>query len=125
MSITVLIVEDERKLRWSLLDKFLVLGTVPITASSGLDALRLATEHRPELILLDCLLPELHGFELARLIRHIAADYHPYVVVMTAIYKSTRYRNDAKLKYGVDEYLIKPIQPHVLRQLVCRVKAAA
>ena len=122
---TVLIVEDERKLRWSLIEQFRELHIAPFTASSGYEALRIASESRPELILLDGLLPEMHGFEIARFIRHIDANYHPHIAIMTAIYKHTRYQNEARLKYGIDDYLIKPLQPQSVAGLVRRVQAAS
>jgi DNA-binding response OmpR family regulator len=122
---TVLIVEDERKLRWSLIEQFRALNIAPFTASSGFEALRIASESRPDLILLDGLLPEMHGFEIARFIRHIDADYHPHIAIMTAIYKHTRYQNEARLKYGIDDYLIKPVSASLLAGLVRRVQAEA
>jgi DNA-binding response OmpR family regulator len=122
---TVLIVEDERKMRWSLIEQFRALHIAPFTASSGYEALRIASESRPDLILLDGLLPEMHGFEIARFIRHIDADYHPHIAIMTAIYKHTRYQNEAKLQYGIDDYLIKPLAPHAVAGLVRRAQAAS
>jgi DNA-binding response OmpR family regulator len=121
----VLIVEDERKLRWSLIDQFRKMGIDALTASSGYEAIRVVGESRPGLILLDGLLPEMHGFEIARFIRRIDADYHPHIAIMTAIYKHTRYQNEARLKYGIDDYLIKPVMPQSLAGLVRRVQAAA
>jgi len=121
----VLIVEDERKLRWLLIDEFRSMGIEALTASSGYEAIRVAGESRPDLILLDGLLPEMHGFEIARFIRRIDANYHPHIAIMTAIYKHTRYQNEARLKYGIDDYLIKPVLPQSLAGLVRRVQAAA
>ncbi|HEV7485811.1 MAG TPA: response regulator [Thermoanaerobaculia bacterium] len=121
----VLVVEDERKLRWSLIEQFRAMGIEALTASSGYEAIRVAGESRPDLILLDGLLPEMHGFEIARFIRRIDADYRPHIAIMTAIYKHTRYQNEARLKYGIDDYLIKPVLPHSLAGLVRRVQAGA
>ncbi|HEV7428028.1 MAG TPA: response regulator [Thermoanaerobaculia bacterium] len=122
---SVLIVEDERKLRWSLIEQFRTMGIEALTGSSGYEAIRVAGERRPELILLDGLLPEMHGFEIARFIRRIDRDYRPHIAIMTAIYKHTRYQNEARLKYGIDDYLIKPVLPQSLAGLVRRVQAAA
>jgi DNA-binding response OmpR family regulator len=122
---TVLIVEDERKLRWSLIDAFRAMNITPLTASGGYEAIRIASESRPDLVLVDGLLPEMHGFEIARFIRRIDADYRPHIALMTAIYKHTRYQNEAKLKYGIDDYLIKPVLPQLLAGLVRRVQAAS
>jgi DNA-binding response OmpR family regulator len=122
---SVLIVEDERKLRWSLIEQFQAMQIAPFTASSGYEALRIASEARPDLILLDGLLPEMHGFEIARFIRHIDADYHPHIAIMTAIYKHTRYQNEAKLQYGIDDYLIKPLGANTVAGLIKRAQAAS
>ena len=67
----------------------------------------------------------MHGFEIARFIRRIDVNYHPHIAIMTAIYKHTRYQNEARLKYGIDDYLIKPVLPQSLAGLVRRVQAAA
>lgn len=122
---TVLIVEDERRLRWSLIEQFRALHIAPFTASSGFEAIRVASESRPDLILLDGLLPEMHGFEISRFIRHIDPDYRPHIAIMTAIYKHTRYQNEAKLHYGIDDYLIKPLHPQAVAGLVRRAQAAS
>jgi DNA-binding response OmpR family regulator len=122
---TVLIVEDERKLRWSLIEQFRTMHIKTFTASSGFEAIRIAGESRPDLILLDGLLPEMHGFEIARFIRSIDTGYRPHIAIMTAIYKHTRYRNEARLKYGIDDYLIKPVPPQILAGLLRRVQAAS
>lgn len=122
---TVLIVEDERKLRWSLIESFRAMNIAALSASSGYEAIKIAGESRPDLILLDGLLPEMHGFEIARFIRRIDAGYRPHIAIMTAIYKHTRYQNEAKLKYGIDDYLIKPVSQQLLAGLVRRVQAAA
>lgn len=121
--LTVLIVEDERQLRWSLIEAFQAMNIQPLTASGGYEAIRIASESRPDLVLVDGLLPEMHGFEIARFIRRIDADYRPHIALMTAIYKHTRYQNEAKLKYGIDDYLIKPVLPQLLAGLIRRVQA--
>ena len=120
---TVLIVEDERQLRWSLIEAFQAMNIQPLTASGGYEAIRIASGSRPDLVLVDGLLPEMHGFEIARFIRRIDADYRPHIALMTAIYKHTRYQNEARLKYGIDDYLIKPVLPHLLAGLIRRVQA--
>ena len=122
---SVLIAEDERKLRWWLIEQFSTINIVPLIASSGYEAIKIAAESRPDLVLLDGLLPEMHGFEIARFIRRIDADYRPRIAIMTAIYKNVRYQNEARLKYGIDDYMIKPLQPEALAALVERAREAA
>lgn len=104
----VLIAEDERKTRGMLVEFVLALGCEPVVASAGLEAVRKIQDVRPEVLLLDGLLPEMHGFEIARFARGLSADYRPRVVLITAIYKRERYEKEAK-QFGVDAYLTKPV----------------
>jgi len=122
---SVLVVEDERKLRGWLIEQFRAMGITASTAGSGYEAIRIAGESRPDLILLDGLLPNMHGFEIARFVRRIDRDYRPHIALMTAIYKNIRYQNEARLKYGIDDYILKPLQPESLAALVERVKEGA
>jgi response regulator RpfG family c-di-GMP phosphodiesterase len=48
-------------------------------------------------------------FEVARFVRALDPAYRPRIAIITAIYKDTRYQNEARLKYGVDHYLVKPV----------------
>lgn len=122
-SATVLIVEDDRKLRERLLGQFAELGIQAMEASAGFSAVKLANTQRPDLIVLDGLLPEMHGFEVARFIRRIDPAYKPHIAMITAIYKNIRYHNEARLKYGIDDYLIKPASDAAIAEIVARVEA--
>jgi DNA-binding response OmpR family regulator len=114
----ILIAEDERKTRAILEQIALDLGCETIVASSGLDAVRLAQEKRPDVLLLDGLLPELHGFEVSRAVRALAEDYHPRIIIITAIYKDPRYQREAKVKFDVDGYLVKPVTAEALKAAI-------
>src|SRR5881296_3746382 len=105
----VLIAEDEKKTRALLVEMLRSFGCETVEAASGYEAVKLVQENRPEVLLLDGLLPEMHGFEIARFVRGFAADYHPRIIIITAIYKSQRYQSEAKLQFGVDRYLVKPV----------------
>src|SRR5436309_8988202 len=83
---SVLIVEDERKTRSWLVEQFRAMHIAPLTAARGYEAIRLAGQHRPQLVLLDGLLPEMHGFEVGRFIRRLDSEYRPHIAIMTAIY---------------------------------------
>lgn len=118
---SVLIVEDERKMRERLTAQVRALDIEPALAGKGFEAIKMANDLRPELILLDGLLPEMHGFEVARFIRNIDTAYRPFIVMITGIYKGTRYRNEARLKYGIDDFLIKPVAEGELAAIVGRI----
>ena len=105
----VVVAEDERKTREFLVSILEKAGCETIVANAGFEAVKVVQERRPQLLLLDGLLPEMHGFEIARFVRGIDRDYKPRIILITAVYKHTRYQSEAKLKYGVDQYLVKPI----------------
>ncbi len=106
----VLIAEDEKKTRAMLVDMLQSLGCETVEAATGFEAIKLVQERRPEVLLLDGLLPEMHGFEIARFVRSMAPEYRPRIVIITAVYKSQRYQSEAKLQFGVDHYLVKPVK---------------
>lgn len=122
---TVLVAEDQPKLRERIVRQLIDLGVVPAVAVNGFDAIRVAERLRPDVILLDGLLPEMHGFEVARYLRRLSADYKPRIAIVTAIYKGIRYENEAKLTYGVDEYLLKPVTSEQLAGVLDRSRRAA
>jgi len=105
----VLIAEDEKKTRSILVEMLRSLGCETLEAATGYEAVKVVQESRPEVLLLDGLLPEMHGFEVARFVRSMGPEYHPKIVIITAVYKSQRYRSEAKLQFGVDHYLTKPV----------------
>jgi CheY-like chemotaxis protein len=114
----VLIAEDEKKTRAMLVEMLRGLGCETVEAASGYDAVKRVQEQRPEVLLLDGLLPEMHGFEIARFVRSMAPEYRPRIVIITAVYKSQRYQNEAKLQFGVDHYLVKPVTKEAVANAV-------
>ena len=121
---TVLVAEDSPKMREQLIADIESFGITAVGAKSGFEAVKLVNEHRPPVILLDGLLPEMHGFEVARTIRSLDPAYRPYIAIITGVYKSTQYQNEARLKYGINDYLIKPVRKEMLRDLLSRSSAA-
>lgn len=118
LSPRALVVEDDRRTRELLASYMRDLGYEVFSAGCGFEALRIVADERPGCIVVDGLLPKMHGFELARLVRAIDARYQPRIVMLTAIYKNVRYRNDAKLKYGIDAYLVKPVTKEILAEVL-------
>jgi CheY-like chemotaxis protein len=104
-----LIVDDDRLVRGRLNEYLSGAGFQTAEAKTAYEAIQSAAIRRPALILLDGLLPQMHGFEVARMIHALDVTYQPKIVLMTAIYKHIRYRNEARLKYGITNYLVKPI----------------
>jgi len=114
----VLIAEDETKTRAILSEMLRELGCETVEAGSGFEAVKLVQEHRPDVLVLDGLLPEMHGFEVARFVRSMAPAYRPRIVIITAVYKSQKYRSEAQLQFGVDHYLIKPVSKEAVAEAV-------
>lgn len=115
----VLIAEDGKKQRAELVRLLETMGFQDIhVAATAHEAIRLAVQLRPNLVILDGLLPGMHGFEVARFIRGIDPAYNPRIVLATAIYKNVRYENEAKLKYGIDAYMVKPVTRDLLQLAV-------
>ena len=118
----VLIVEDQMRLRERLVHQVMELGIMPAVATKGTDAVRLVKRERHDLILLDGLLPDMHGFEVARILRALDPAYRPRIAIVTGIYKGTRYENEARLKYGVDNYILKPVSHEALANVVWQAR---
>lgn len=89
-----------------------------IEATNGKDVLDKAAETKVDLAIIDALMPGLHGFEAARKLRELPGHKNIKIFILTSIYKQRQYELEAKLKYGVDEYLLKPFQPDDLRRRV-------
>ena len=121
----VLVAEDGLRQCAELVQLLETMGFHDINvASTAHEAIRFAVQLRPDIVVLDGLLPGMHGFEVARFIRSIDAAYRPHIVLATAIYKNVRYENEARLKYGIDAYIVKPITRDALRGAMGTLLAA-
>ena len=115
MAATVLVVEDERKLR-ELVRSYLERGGFTVlSAGSGAEALALAASASPDLVVLDLGLPDVPGETVAREIRAAAAV--PLLILTARSSEEDRIRG---LELGADDYVTKPFSP---RELVLRVQA--
>jgi len=112
---TVLVVEDEEALRFTLAHNLKREGYAVITASRGDDGLKAAREHRPDLILLDVMLPGLDGIQVCRMLRR---DSDVPIIMLTAL--GGEGDRVAGLDIGADDYLPKPFG---MRELMARVRA--
>ena len=86
-----------------------------LTASDGLEALQLAREHQPDLIVLDLMLPEMDGFEVCRTLRD---ETDVPIIMLTA--RTTDQDKLTGLDLGADDYVTKPFSP---KELAARVRA--
>jgi DNA-binding response OmpR family regulator len=115
MAATVLLVEDERKLRDLVRSYLERAGFTVLSTGSGAEAVTLATSASPDLVVLDLGLPDIPGEAVARELR--AAGPVP-VLMLTA--KSSEEDRIRGLELGADDYVTKPFSP---RELVLRVQA--
>jgi DNA-binding response OmpR family regulator len=106
----ILVVDDEEEIRVLLKRLLTQKGHRVIEADRGLLALRLVKEHLPDLIILDAMLPELHGFDIARRIKGSAKYGRIPIIMVSAVYRGWRIAEDLKQNYGVEDYIEKPFR---------------
>jgi DNA-binding response OmpR family regulator len=112
---TVLVVEDERKIRDLVRGYLEREGLGVLTTESGAEAISLARSSQPDLVVLDLRLPDVPGEEVAREVRSFSSL--PILMLTAKAGEDDRIRG---LELGADDYLTKPFSP---RELVLRVKA--
>ena len=91
-------------------------GYEPATAADGLRALEVIREHRPELVIIDAMMPGASGYEVCRTLRDDPDGPRPYVIMLTAGGRDSD-RQQAE-EAGVDEFMTKPFSPSALRARV-------
>jgi DNA-binding response OmpR family regulator len=107
---TVLVVDDDLDIRKMVVRLLRTRGLEVLEADRGLLALRLVKEHNPNLILLDAMLPEVHGFEIAKRIKNSKRYGRTPIIMISAVYRGWRFAEDLKQNCGVDHYLEKPFR---------------
>jgi DNA-binding response OmpR family regulator len=107
---TVLVVDDEPDIRKLVRRGLEDRGYVVIEAGRGHQALQLLKEQTPDLIVLDAMLPEVHGFDIAKRMKGTERYGHIPIVMISAVYRGWRFAEDLKQSYGVDAYLEKPFR---------------
>jgi DNA-binding response OmpR family regulator len=117
----VLVVDDEPEIRQLVRRTLEAKGYAVETAGDGGEALAKAEALVPDLVLLDAMLPKVHGFEACRRLKSSARTRGVPVVMMTAIYRGWRFAQDAREAYGAEDYVEKPFR---LDDLLRRVESA-
>jgi DNA-binding response OmpR family regulator len=115
MAATVLVVEDERKLRDLIRSYLERAGIAVLSAGSGAEAISMATEAAPDLVVLDLGLPDVSGETVARELRAM-----PGIRILMLTAKAGEEDRIRGLELGADDYVTKPFSP---RELVLRVQA--
>ena len=118
MSPTILIVEDEPPLIEVLRYNLASAGFATLVATDGEDALLLAAEETPNLIVLDWMLPKLSGIDVCRRLREAKATKTVPIIMLTA--RGEEGDKISGLDAGADDYVVKPFSPS---ELIARVRA--
>ena len=103
--IKILLVEDDSFLLGMYATKFEMEGFKVIMAEDGEKAVRLALKEMPDIILLDIILPKVHGFEVLRQVKAAPATANIPVLLLTNL--SQKDEIEQGLKMGAEDYLIK------------------
>lgn len=116
MSTKILLVEDETSIR-----KFIKItlerdNYIVFEAGTGEDGIELARNEKPDIVLLDVMLPGIDGFEVCRILRE---DFPGLGIIMLTA-KAEDYDKIIGLQYGTDDYITKPFNP---TELILRVKS--
>jgi DNA-binding response OmpR family regulator len=106
----ILVVDDDEDIRKLVTRLLAGKGHQIIEADRGLVALRLVKEQTPDLILLDAMLPELHGFDIAKRIKGSDKYGAIPILMMSAEYRGWRIAADLKANYGIEDYIEKPFR---------------
>ena len=115
MSRKILIIEDDPGIQMSLEDEFESEGYIVYTADDGEEGLKMAKDKKPDLIILDVMLPILDGYEVCKKLRR-EGDNTP-IIMLTV--KDKEIDKVLGLELGADDYVTKPFS---LRELLARVK---
>lgn len=111
----ILVVDDDPYVRSVLMQYLQLEGYHVEQAANGLEALTIAAEHAPDLVVLDLMLPGMDGFEVVTRLRAVSA-----VPILMLTARADEANKLAGFGAGADDYMTKPFRP---RELVMRVQA--
>ncbi|MBT6580170.1 MAG: phosphate regulon transcriptional regulator PhoB [Cellvibrionales bacterium] len=114
----ILIVDDEVAIREMIKVALELAGFQCVEAASAMQAMPLIVDERPDLLLLDWMMPEVSGIELLRRLRRDEVTKEIPVILLTA--KAEEQNTVQALDSGADDYITKPFKP---RELTARIKS--
>ncbi|MBF0463934.1 MAG: response regulator [Nitrospirae bacterium] len=106
---TILVVDDDESIRELLTQELQNVGYSVETAKNGMEAIKIIKERPPQLIILDVMMPEMNGFDVAAVIKGDPATADVPIIILSVVEDSERGRH-----LGVDRYLTKPINKELL-----------
>ena len=113
----ILVVEDDINIRNGLIDILESEGYLAVAAADGRAALNAYKNRKPDLVLLDIMMPQISGFDVCRTIRR--SDTVTPIIMLTA--KGEEIDKVVGLEIGADDYITKPFG---VRELLARITAA-
>lgn len=105
----ILVVDDEANIRELLTQEFTEAGYQVMTAANGREALARVRADRPDLLVLDVMMPEMNGFDVAAVLKNDPATLDIPIVILSIVQD-----RDRGYRLGVDRYLTKPIDTDLL-----------
>lgn len=115
---TILVIEDEKNIAELIRYNLEQEGFRVLTAAKGQSGLETAQREKPDLLILDLMLPELGGLEICKILKNDPKTKTLPIIMLTA--KGTEADKVVGLELGADDYITKPFSP---RELVARIKA--
>ena len=123
---TVLVVDDEPEIRLLVQRALEKHGFAVEAAADGEEGLAKAEAMLPDLVLLDAMLPKVHGFEACRRLKSSPRTRQVPVMMMTAVYRGWRFAQDAREAYGAEDYVEKPFRfDDLLRRIEAVLESTA
>lgn len=116
-----LVIDDEPRLLMAAHRALTDLGFTTLRSEKPEEALAIARNILPDLILTDALMPRLDGRELCRQLKSDPLTSGIRIIVMSSLYKGTKLRNEAFREFLVDDYLEKPVRAGALAEAVHRL----
>jgi DNA-binding response OmpR family regulator len=113
---SVMVVDDEHDIRQILSEYLGKSGYDVRAAADGTEAMQMLQVELPDALVLDAMLPGVHGFDICRRVKQSAASQQVKVVMISAVYRGWRYADDIKRMYGADDFLEKPFRLDELKR---------
>jgi len=113
---TILLVDDELDILEIIGYNLTAEGYNVVTAQNGVEAIKKAKKHKPKLIILDVMMPEMDGIEACEKLRLIPDLSETVITFLTA--RGEDYSQVAGFEAGADDYITKPVKPKVLTSKV-------
>lgn len=118
-NIRVMIVDDNEDIRTSLADFLQKQPEISVVgeAANGADAMKMIPDARPDVLLLDMIMPVLDGFGVMARLQQMSAEQRPQVIAVTALGRDDFIRRAVEL--GVTYYMIKPVDLRIVFAMRC------